>query len=233
MPGGHGFGGGGHAHRVGAEDFQRPDLRRGLELWPRHLGVHPLVQRDSRLFRRPEERRQQPGRIEPGHVREPGPEALQIFAPERGGEEELEMIRHRHEASGDQPRRDAARGVGEEQFLHPEHLQEPQGHDRLVGGTALVVVEPSGEDHGVPPQRAPGEGSFVEGRPGKIGELAVGDRHLVFEGVGDVSPARAGNDPDRHRRELYLFPQKIEGLLQPLFHNIHDPHQFQVFSFIM
>ena len=186
MAGHNGLGGGGHAHRVAAQDAGGPHLGGGLVLGAVAVEVHALPQGDGQLRRRPPGHVLEPGGIQVGGVGEAHAELRDVCPAQGGFGEQLDLVGDEHQVPRLPVGAHTPGGVGDDQRVAAQQAQHPHGVGNLVIAVALVVVHPPLHDGHIPARQGaehqlplvPGSGGRLE-----VGNPAIGDGDGVFHHV--------------------------------------------------
>ena len=95
------------------------------------------------------------GRIHLGHVRKARTEPLVVRADERVVADQVDVIVDHHQRPAREPGVDPARGVGQDQRLHPQHAEHPDAERHRLQIVSFVCVRTAGKrGHAAPVQRA-------------------------------------------------------------------------------
>ena len=227
MAGGDGLGHRGHTHRVGAQGAEHADFRRRLVAGTAVHGVHALPELDARLGGQGLELFPEISGIDVAHIREPGPQLVQIGPGQRVGSGEIDVIAQEHQSAGPKVQVHPAGGVGEHDGPSPQPGHEPHRQGGLLGRVALVAVDPAPQG-GHPPAPAgaqeEGPGVSLHRRDGEAGNIPKGDFHRLLQPVAEI-PQPAAQHQAQLRPEVRLFPHVAVGAGEPLLHR----HSF--FSF--
>lgn len=186
-----GFEHGGHSDGIGPERAHHADFGRRFVLRPEHPGVYAFAQRDAETFCGQSETRAEAGRIGFGHVHE------MRDAEQRGGAGEVEVVREHHPAAGREGGVDGARRVGEDEAGDAELAKQADASSDGGGGVSLVEVDAAlGDEHADAAERSGDEtaGMSLDLGDGQTGEIGVGDRNGVLEGLGECAETGAKNE---------------------------------------
>jgi hypothetical protein len=192
------FRNGGHAHGVGAEGADGADLGRGFEGGAGIPGVDAFGQWDALgLCRRPE-RRAEGGVVGVGHGDEAG---VGGFPDERVETGEVDVVRQEHQVAGVDVGMHGACGVGEDQGLGAEGLEDLERQAHGVAPAAFVVMRAAAEDGDASALQIADDEFRVVARDARVretGQVGVVDGDTV-DLLGEVAEAGAEDEAEARR----------------------------------
>ena len=221
VDGGNGFGDSGHPDGIRSQTCHHPDFGRRFKLGAGRLDIHPFVQRQTDPLRRTEDPFLKTFAVHLAHVREAGAQKVRIVSPERGGDVPLDVIGDDHEAAGSECRIDPSGRIGQKEFPDTQHPQQTDRHDRFFDGDAFVVVESSGGNDFAVGDLSENKNSFVECRPGKIGDFAVVDDQRIFDTADEAVPTGTGDQGDFRLETADFVFQKTKCVFKSFFHGLY------------
>lgn len=140
-----------------------------------------------------------------------------MFGPMRGGGDEVgDVVGDEHEFTRAVVGVEPARGVGEEERLHPHEPHQAGGEHHVGDVVALIVVDASlHDDDGDPFHIAEDEPAPVAlgGGDGKALDVAVVEGGGDVDAVGVVAEPRAEGHADE-RLKIDLFPEAVVAAKQ-------------------
>ena len=194
-----GFGHGGHAHGVGAEDVEGVVFGGGFVARTGNADIDAVLQFDIVLFGHLLCQFHHAVRVGLAHVGEAGTELVVVGTKQGVVGHEVDMVGDDHDVGDVEGGVEAAGGVGEDEFFDAELAEHLDGEGEGLHRVALVVVEAAAhnEDGGAV-EGAEDEGAAVAlyGGDGEVGNIFVVDFLFILDFLHEAAEAGAEHDGD-------------------------------------
>ena len=210
-----------HGHGVSAPRAEHLNLRRRLEGGAEQPQIHALLHGNGQRLGSLPGQLAQDRVVSVQHREEPRGHGVGFGTGDGVAAREIQLVGHDAEIADAVALVDGAGGIGSDEHVRAECRHQPHGEGDLLGGIALIAMEPP--LHGEHPPAAQHAGHEAPHMPvgrgdAHAGHLAEGNEDRIGDALGQRTKSRAQD-------EAHLRPEGAEALLHHRLGRIQRPPQ--------